>query len=58
MGNPNLFERLVNLLWHRPLETVEYYFAKRWLDKTFGEREYWGDFIHGCVLDSQASKND
>lgn len=24
---------------------MEYYFAKRWLDKNFGEQEYWGDYL-------------
>ncbi len=24
---------------------IEYYFAKRWLDSNFGEKEYWGDYL-------------
>lgn len=24
---------------------IEYRFAKRWLDRNFGEQEYWGDFL-------------
>lgn len=27
------------------IQPVEYYFAKKWLDKNFGERDYWGDYI-------------
>lgn len=23
----------------------EYFFAKKWLDRHFGEREYWGDYL-------------
>lgn len=24
---------------------IEYYFAKKWLDRTFGKQEYWGNTI-------------
>ena len=24
---------------------IEYYFAKKWLDKHFGKQEYWGDYL-------------
>ena len=26
-------------------QPIEYYFAKKWLDQNFGEREYWGEYI-------------
>lgn len=25
--------------------SIEYRFAKRWLDRTFGKQEFWGDII-------------
>jgi hypothetical protein len=31
-------------------EKMTYFFAKRWLDKTFGEREYWGSFIGELIF--------
>ena len=27
------------------LHKIDYFFTKRWLDRTFGVREYWGDEI-------------
>ncbi len=28
------------------LRNIEYFFAKRWLDRTFGVREFWADEIY------------
>lgn len=28
-----------------PWNSLEYWFAKRWLDKNFGKQEFWGDFL-------------
>ena len=39
-------------LWNKIIEPfrnaflgVEYYFAKRWLDRNFGKQDYWGEYI-------------
>ena len=40
MGKPTLKDKIEEVI-----NSVEYYFAKRWLDKTFGKQEYWGDYI-------------
>lgn len=39
---------------------IEYFFAKRWLDKTFGEQEYWGDYISELIQrhDSPKARNN
>ena len=33
-----------------PLKKLEWYFAKRWLDKNFGKQEYWGQYIMELIL--------
>ncbi len=35
------------------LRNIEYFFAKRWLDKNFGVREYWGDDIYRLLLNNE-----
>lgn len=40
MGKPTLKDKINELI-----SSIEYFFAKRWLDKTFGKQEYWGDYI-------------
>lgn len=40
-----LWDRIVDFIWFDRINSIEYYFAKRWLDKNFGKREYWGDYI-------------
>ena len=27
------------------IDAVDYFFAKRWLDRTFGYQEYWGEYL-------------
>ncbi len=27
------------------IDAVDYYFAKRWLDRMFGYQEYWGEYL-------------
>lgn len=39
------------------INDVEWYFAKRWLNKTFGYKEYWGDYIQQCLWSDQAKNN-
>lgn len=29
---------------------VEWFFARRWLNRTFGHKDYWGDFIQDAIL--------
>ena len=45
MGSRNILEKLLDFIWYDRISAIEYFFAKRWLDKTFGKQEYWGDFI-------------
>ena len=33
------------------VDVVEYFFAERWLNKTFGEREYWGEYLDRILPD-------
>ena len=44
-----IIEKIKRILWEEPRDKVEYYFAKRWLDRNFGidvgKHEYWGEFI-------------
>lgn len=37
---------------------IEYYFAKRWLDKNFGENDYWGDYIQYAINNSVIKPGD
>lgn len=45
MREPTIIDRLFIYPYNKILEHIEYFFAKRWLDKNFGEQEYWGDFL-------------
>ena len=40
MNKPTIKDKLKEIL-----SNIEYFFAKRWLDRTFGKQEYWGDYI-------------
>ena len=44
MNKETLLDK-INKIIEATIGRLEYYFAKRWLDKTFGKREYWGDYI-------------
>lgn len=35
------------------LQNIEWYFAERWLNRTFGEKEYWGEWIMNKILDDK-----
>lgn len=45
MGPETILDRILDFIWRKRINSIEYYFAKRWLDKCFGEQEYWGDYI-------------
>lgn len=51
MGKPTLRDKINQIIG-----SIEYYFAKKWLDKTFGEQEYWGDYIQGLILFKQSAQ--
>ena len=38
---------LEKIVWkmRQLIDAVDYYFAKRWLDRTFGYQEYWGEYL-------------
>ncbi len=36
---------------------LEWFFAKRWLNRTFGYKEYWGDYIESRIWEERARKN-
>ena len=40
-----LLDRIKDFIWYDRIRAIEYYFAKKWLDKNFGEQEYWGEVI-------------
>ena len=48
MNTPNLMDKINELV-----SKVEYFFAKRWLDKTFGKQEYWGDYIQELITNEE-----
>lgn len=60
MKETNLFERLIDKILYEQINRIEYYFAKRWLDKVFGDiagkQEYWGDYIFYLISDSEILK--
>lgn len=37
----------------RWIRNIEWFFAKRWLDRNFGKKEYWGDWIMQKHLDDK-----
>lgn len=39
------WDKVVDFIWRDRIRKIEYYFAKRWLDKNFGEQEYWGEYL-------------
>lgn len=39
-----IFDTIKDFLFS-PIYKIEYWFAKRWLDKNFGKQEYWGDYL-------------
>ena len=48
MNTPNLMDKINELV-----SKVEYFFAKRWLDKTFGKQEYWVDYIQELITNEE-----
>lgn len=55
MSSESFFIKMKNLFL-KPIRFLEYYFAKRWLDRTFGEQEYWGDLIDSLLENTVAMK--
>ena len=45
MDGETILEKIIRIFWHEPINKFEYFFAKKWLDKTFGKQEYWGQNI-------------
>lgn len=39
------FDRVKDFIWYDRVRDIQYFFAKKWLDKNFGKHEYWGDVI-------------
>lgn len=39
-----------------PYRSMEYFFAKRWLDSNFGKREFWGDFLSELIYKEDYDK--
>ena len=52
MKAETFLDKLKRILWQEPLGKIEYFFAKRYLDKTFGKREYWGEYIQELMSHS------
>lgn len=40
MGKETFWDKIVGVYYH-----IEWYFARRWLDRNFGKQEYWGDYL-------------
>jgi len=48
MKNYNLIEKFLEIFTGF-FDKIEFYFAKRWLNKHFGNQEYWGDYISELI---------
>lgn len=55
MGELTLLEKLERFLM-KPYYSIEYYFAKKWLDRNFGEREFWGSDIMELLSNNKEVK--
>lgn len=40
-----MLDKIIDFIWRDRINSIEYYFAKKWLNKNFGEYEFWGDTI-------------
>jgi len=56
MDGETILEKIIRIFWHEPINKFEYFFAKKWLDNTFGKQEYWGQYI--LELISSLKKGD
>jgi len=47
-------------LFRKPYNKIEYYFAKKWLDSSFGKRENWGEVLSNwkSIVDRQDTVKD
>jgi hypothetical protein len=50
----------LDFIFRNNLRKIEYFFAKRWLDSSFGKREYWGDVLSNwkSIVDRQDTVKD
>lgn len=53
MGKQTFADKVIELI-----DKLEYYFAKKWLDKTFGKQDYWGDYIEKLIAEHNILKNE
>lgn len=49
MKEYTFWDKIRYMLWFSPYGKIEYFFAKRWLNHTFGKHEYWGDYIADLI---------
>ena len=45
MEKQTIWTKIRDFVWRDRISAVEYFFAKRWLDRNFSKQEYWGDYI-------------
>jgi hypothetical protein len=50
MGEYTFWEAIITKIRENTIDKLEYYFAKRWLDKHFSEKEYWGEYIAKKII--------
>lgn len=50
-------DRFLDFIWRDRVRNIEYFFAKRWLDKNFGRHEYWGEVISDWRVGYENDKN-
>ena len=49
MKEYTFWDRFLDFIWRDRVNSLEYFFAKRWLDKNFGEQKYWGEYISDLI---------
>jgi hypothetical protein len=53
MKSETFVERMIRILWRDPIGKIQYYFAKEWLNNTFGwkvgRKEYWGEYLQNLI---------
>lgn len=53
MKEETILDKILDFIWLKRVRAIEYYFAKKWLDKNFGEQEYWGDYLAEKIYPSK-----
>lgn len=60
MKNYTFWDKIKDKLYYTPLGNIEWYFAKKWLDNTFGhivgKQEYWGDYLMELITKIKEKK--